>query len=295
MSRSGSPRVTIGMPVRNGREFVREALESLLAQDFGDFELLLSDNASTDGTADAATEVARGDDRVSVVRHERATAAEVNFNSLLPRAGGGYFLWAACDDRWEPTFIGRMVRTLDADADCAVAFSAFDNVSNDGTRTVRVFPPQPEFAARDRMERLSAFISADERAGKANLIYGMYRRKPLLAAGGIRAWGLGNWGADMLSVFRMLSTGRVGWADDVLFHKRLSRKEEAVRAATTPVPLRDLPEWHGYLSGYLRIVATLPDLPLHERRRLAAVVLRKLAAGDGAALRHVRSRLVGTT
>lgn len=100
-----SPQVSIGMPVYNGGKFIREALDSLLAQTFTDFELIISDNASTDATELICREYAARDLRIYYVRHEANRGAPANFQFVLDKARGEYFMWAAADDVRSPDFL----------------------------------------------------------------------------------------------------------------------------------------------------------------------------------------------
>lgn len=95
---AGWPAVSIGVPVYNGEGSLRQALDSLLAQTFSDFELIISDNASTDGTEVICREYAGRDARVRYLRQVSNIGPAANFKFLLDRAQGEYFMWAACDD-----------------------------------------------------------------------------------------------------------------------------------------------------------------------------------------------------
>jgi glycosyltransferase involved in cell wall biosynthesis len=93
-----SPPVTIGVPVYNGESLLQPALDSLLMQTFGDFELIISDNASTDGTEAICREYAGRDARIRYVRQASNIGPTANFKFVLDQARGEYFMWAACDD-----------------------------------------------------------------------------------------------------------------------------------------------------------------------------------------------------
>ena len=99
------PKVSIGMPVYNGEQFIRCALDSLLEQSFPDFELIISDNASTDGTEEICREYAARDQRINYVRQPLNLGAYANFKFVLDEAHGEYFMWAACDDIRSADFI----------------------------------------------------------------------------------------------------------------------------------------------------------------------------------------------
>lgn len=109
------PRVTIGLPVYNGEKLVGEALESLLGQTVGDFEIIISDNASTDGTEEICRGYVERDPRLRYDRSPTNVGAAGNFNRIFPLATGQYFKWAAHDDLLAPDFLERCVEVLDRD------------------------------------------------------------------------------------------------------------------------------------------------------------------------------------
>jgi glycosyltransferase involved in cell wall biosynthesis len=98
-------KVSIGMPVYNGEKFIREAFDSLLTQTFTDFELIISDNASTDATEAICREYAACDPRIRYVRQSQNRGPAANFKFVLDEAVGEYFMWAACDDTRSPDFL----------------------------------------------------------------------------------------------------------------------------------------------------------------------------------------------
>jgi glycosyltransferase involved in cell wall biosynthesis len=93
-----TPTVSIGMPVYNGERFIREALDSILEQTFTDFELIISDNASTDGTDAICCDYATRDSRIRYLRQNENKGALFNFEFVLNEARGSFFKWAAVDD-----------------------------------------------------------------------------------------------------------------------------------------------------------------------------------------------------
>ncbi|MDX1539774.1 MAG: glycosyltransferase family 2 protein [Geminicoccaceae bacterium] len=117
------PKVTIGLPVYNGERFLARALDSHLAQTFQDFELIISDNASTDGTRKICEDYAARDPRIHYHCVDENRGAMWNFNRCLELARGEYFKWSAHDDIIEPTFLERCVEALDADASLALCHS----------------------------------------------------------------------------------------------------------------------------------------------------------------------------
>jgi glycosyltransferase involved in cell wall biosynthesis len=128
-----SPTVSVGMPVYNGLPYVREALTALLAQDYPNFELLISDNCSTDATAAVALEMTAGRDGVRYWKNPRNIGALNNFLLVLERARGKYFMWAAHDDRWSPQFISALVAQLEANPHAVLATPGAVVMNEDGS------------------------------------------------------------------------------------------------------------------------------------------------------------------
>jgi glycosyltransferase involved in cell wall biosynthesis len=108
-----APAVTIGLPVYNGAALVRRAIDSVLMQDFRDFELIISDNGSTDATAAIAAEYAAADPRVRYVRQEKPLDPRDNFKYVLTAARGEMFSWLAHDDCYAtPDHIRRLAEKI---------------------------------------------------------------------------------------------------------------------------------------------------------------------------------------
>lgn len=122
------PKVSIGMPVYNGEPFIREALHSLLAQTFTDFELIISDNASTDGTEAICREYAVRDQRIRYVRQLENRGWLANFQFVLDESVGEYFMWAAADDLQKETFVEKLASTLDQHEVLCCAMSDVENI-----------------------------------------------------------------------------------------------------------------------------------------------------------------------
>jgi glycosyltransferase involved in cell wall biosynthesis len=137
--RESKPLVSIGMPVYNAERFVRRALDELLAQDYQNFELIISDNASADATWQICQEYAARDARIKLYGHERHIGGRENFEAVLRLARGRYFMWAAADDGWHPTFLSTMVEELEAHPEAGTAMCALDLLNEEGQQieTVR--------------------------------------------------------------------------------------------------------------------------------------------------------------
>jgi glycosyltransferase involved in cell wall biosynthesis len=108
-----TPRLSIGVPVYNGEDYIAEALTSHLEQDFTDFEIVVSDNCSDDATPQIVKEFVENDPRVTYTRNEDNIGGPANFNRLFRLTSGELFRWAAADDRIEPGYLSKVVSMMD--------------------------------------------------------------------------------------------------------------------------------------------------------------------------------------
>lgn len=125
------------MPVLNGEKWLRRALDALLQQDYPNVEIIISDNASSDDTFAICSEYALMRDNVKIIRQEQKVGIIENFRAALYPAQGKYFMWAAVDDNWEPSFISRLVEKLEGDEKIAVAQSGTLIVAKSDLNTIR--------------------------------------------------------------------------------------------------------------------------------------------------------------
>ncbi|MEZ5591621.1 MAG: glycosyltransferase [Gammaproteobacteria bacterium] len=118
-----NPKVSIGLPVFNGEKYLKKCLDSLLSQTFKDFEIIISDNCSTDATEDICHDYIKLDSRVRYHRNNQNLGASENFNITFKLSKGIYFKWAAYDDVCAPRFLDECVRILDCKPDVVLVHS----------------------------------------------------------------------------------------------------------------------------------------------------------------------------
>ena len=116
-----TPRASIGIPVFNGATTVGRAIESVLGQTLADFELLVSDNASTDMTEAVCRGYAGRDPRIRYTRHPKPISPLDNFYTVLEGARAPYFMWLAADDYVLPRLLEQALSVLDARPDVVCA------------------------------------------------------------------------------------------------------------------------------------------------------------------------------
>jgi glycosyltransferase involved in cell wall biosynthesis len=126
------PRVSIGIPVYNGENYLEELLESLRVQTLEDFEVIISDNASTDRTADICRAYVARDPRFRYFRNAENVGAVRNYRCCFEPARAKYFKWANHDDLYTPTFLERCVDILDRHPDVVLAYTMTDAVDFTG-------------------------------------------------------------------------------------------------------------------------------------------------------------------
>lgn len=113
MESENLPLVSIGVPVFNGEQGLAQALDSLLAQDYANLEIIISDNASTDSTPLICRKYAQQDTRVKYYRSEENLGSIWNFNRVFELSTGKYFMWAAHDDQRELIFVSACVEKME--------------------------------------------------------------------------------------------------------------------------------------------------------------------------------------
>ena len=119
-------KVVIGLPVYNGDNYLAAAIDSILAQSYGDFDLLISDNASTDGTEEICRAYVKRDPRIRYIRQAQNAGAAANHNLIVPMTDSVYFKWAAHDDLLAPDFLAACVDVLDRDPTVVLGFADHD-------------------------------------------------------------------------------------------------------------------------------------------------------------------------
>jgi glycosyltransferase involved in cell wall biosynthesis len=129
---SESPLITVGLPVYNSERFIRQSIDSLLGQTYSRFVLLISDNASTDGTADICRRYAAADSRVQYTRNETNIGNPRNFNRIANLCTTRYLKWSTADDYWAPAFLERSLEIMERDATIALCYPQATLVDADG-------------------------------------------------------------------------------------------------------------------------------------------------------------------
>jgi glycosyltransferase involved in cell wall biosynthesis len=167
--------VTVGVPIYNGERYLADTLRSILAQTFTNFELVLSDNASTDATQAICEDVARADPRVRYIRQPRNIGAPRNYNALVALARGRYFKWSSCNDLIEPQYLAACVPILEARPDVVLVYPR-TRYFDAGTGSVRDHVDGLDIQGDDPVER---YRQCDRRLWSNNVMNGVIRADAL--------------------------------------------------------------------------------------------------------------------
>lgn len=172
---AGRPRVTVGVPVFNGEAFLEETLNSLLAQTYADFEIVVSDNGSTDRTEEICRTYAARHSRIRYVRSELNRGAAWNHNRLVELSTGELFKWNSADDVCAPEFLARCVEALDRDPCAVLACANVMEIDESGAPlTSRTIPAA--VTSEDGVERFARHVQLDH---LCTHIYGVIRSSVL--------------------------------------------------------------------------------------------------------------------
>lgn len=233
--------ITVGMPVHNGEKTISCALDSLLAQTHQDFEIFISDNASTDRTHEICVEYESRDARIRYIRRESNVGAIANFNSLLSFGEGLLFMWAGADDLWEPGYMEELLGLLRADPGAALAFCEMFQ---------RELPSGPDFLGKSLLgfnapesmaRRMARFVLFPEVESKGSLIYGLIRRDAIARIGLL---------SQNHTLFRLAIMGRFAVSPRRLFYKGFVPIEDIEKIMTSPLEiLLDFREYTREVAG----------------------------------------------
>lgn len=274
--------VSIGLAVYNGARYLREALDSLLAQEYQDFEIIISDNASEDETQEICREYAGRDERISYHRSDQNKGPLWNAIRVYEMARGEYFMWAAHDDRRHPQYLSRCVSALDSNPHalfCCTGVRLIDEAGHDvsGTFPYRSYPP----TGATPLERLRALV----RSTSWLHIYSLMRT-PVLAQ-----TVLGNhmWGADVVMMADLCLRGEgVGVPDKLFDYRYFAAKtsEEMAQGLGSSEVVVSV-SWSDLAADLMESVGRSP-LSFLEKLRLRWMIIVELCfrnAGIGRAMR----------
>jgi glycosyltransferase involved in cell wall biosynthesis len=268
------PFVSVGMPVFNGDPFLRGAIDSMLAQSHTNLELIISDNASTDGTAAIGSEYATRDPRVRYFRQPRNIGAPRNWNFVVTRARGKYIKWASANDYCDTAMLAACVEVLESDQRVVLCYGTtrlVDEISGavrpyDGDLSITEERPSV------RLSRLLAEMKLN------NAISGLIRMEVLRRTGLIRPYQ----GGDLVLMAELAMAGMFVLLPHPLLYRRIGARTFSSHLTDTELrKLLDPQAKFGAGLGRLRMnidyfaSVLRASMSLGEKRRALALAARK--------------------
>jgi glycosyltransferase involved in cell wall biosynthesis len=212
-------RVSIGIPVYNGERYLATCLDSLLGQTFADFEVIVSDNCSTDATREISLDYAGRDARIRYSRNERNIGHFANHRLVAERASGAYFRWMAYDDLCRPTHLERCVAALDRSPEAVLAYTRTTFFDERGGELVEIHSRAYEDDHVDlpmgsAVRRLLGLV---RHLAFCNAFYGLVRTDVLRTTSLIKPV----YGADRILLAELAVRGRFVEVDEPLYLRRI--------------------------------------------------------------------------
>ncbi len=282
---ANKPCVSIGMPVYNGENFVGEALDSILSQTFTDFELVISDNASTDATQEICQAYASHEKRIRYYRNQSNIGAAKNYNRVVELSAGQYFKWAAHDDVIAPTHLERCIASLERDPDIVLSFPRITYIDERG-RVMSKQNNDQSLMNEDAVKRTHHFINFQRRSKDIFWsVFGLIRREALMQTNLIGSYNA----SDQVLLMELLLLGKFKQVPENLYFRRehpqasMTRyKSEKSRLAWFDPTVKTRvvwPHWNLFFK-YLKCVRAAP-LKTSSQLRCYYEVLRRFTYEAG--------------
>ena len=208
------PLVSIGMPVYNSEQHIRQALDSVLAQDYEHFELIISDNASTDRTREVCLEYAARDKRIRYYQNERNMGIAWNQNRVFELSSGKYFKWAGSHDYVAPSFISACKHILDTDPHVVLAYPLARVVDGKDETIKGVVPEIIDTRKLPTCARVLVVVAKVEKC--ALELYGLFRTAALSRCRPLVTL-IAN---DMVLMLEISILGAIALVPEVLLYRR---------------------------------------------------------------------------
>jgi len=226
------PLVSIGVPLYNEAKYLKQTLESLVAQDYPNIEIIISDNASSDNTGEICQKFVEHYSHIKYHRFDKNYGSITNFLYTAENSYGKYFMFAAGHDLWHPSFISKAVRIMENDDEIALCYARATRIDSCGntlqlaknTMDLRGMP------AHKRLEHLVNNISG------ADPIYGLIRASYMHY---LKAFSSNPvWGADQVLLARFTLLGTIAHIPEVLFFWReVANEDIEYRKKTVPLAI----------------------------------------------------------
>lgn len=271
-----SPKLSVGMPVYNGEKYIEKSIISILDQSFGDFELIISDNASNDGTEEICRSYIEKDKRIKYYRNKENIGAARNYNLLVKYSNTDFFRWQNSDDLITKDLHGACYESLIKNSDAVLCYGKTKVIDANGT-FMSNYDDNLNLISDIPSERFIQFL---ENVGLSNVIYGLMRKKAMLKT---TLFGLYN-AADVNFMGELCLYGKFIEIPKYMFYRRMhegasswDRKNNEIQKAFWDPNIDDkffLPIIQKYKS-YILSLLTSP-ISLKDKFIILSIILKKI-------------------
>ncbi|HKM84423.1 MAG TPA: glycosyltransferase family 2 protein [Candidatus Acidoferrum sp.] len=269
------PRVSVGMPLYNCERYVADAIDSHLRQTYSDFELVITDNASTDRSEEICRSYADRDPRIKYYRNPENIGAGGNFRRCFELAQGEYFRWTPSDDVVGPELLELCVEVLDRDPSVLLAYPQTRLIDSDG----RIIEDYDENLHLVQERPSTRFIEVMHRLRLCNVQYGLTRRKVLGRTGLMRNYP----GGDIPLILELSLYGKFYEVPEHLFYRRMHEGASSAMKDDKDVMVLFDPKKRDnffarnwvHLGANLKSIARAP-IPIREKLKIVGFQARSL-------------------
>ena len=286
------PPVSVAIPAYNCERYIGQSIESLLNQSYGDFELVISDNASTDGTEAVCRRYAAQDSRVRYVRRAENIGGPGNFRYVFSLCSGKYLKWSTADDHWHPDFLREAVPVLDTRPDVVLCYPKTQLIDAEGHK-IEDYDDNLELADESPRQR---FRDLYRLIGLCNAHLGLLRRDAMLRTKLIA----GHLASDVDFLAEMALIGKFHVLPDIRFYRRFhatssswaraDAKHQTAYYAPKAKGMSAIGTWKRF-GFQLDLIARSPA-PVADKLALALDILRRMRYDRGVLMRELGAQII---
>ena len=217
------------MPVYNEENILRQRLESIVNQSFSNFEIIISDNGSTDKTQEICEEICKKNKRINYIRHEVNKGGIWNFSFVLRQAKTKYFVWASGDDIWSKEFLEKNIEVLEKNEKIVGSIgevSVFTRTKNPPTNEIKVIKNTKKFqyvhpVFGDKNKKIKFLLNYS----MASSVYAVYRTIELQKAVNLEKT---MWMGDLAMLLNIIKEGDFEVVESVFLHKYETKRSTSI-------------------------------------------------------------------
>ena len=276
------PLISIVLPVYNEIEYIQATLQHIQIQSYKNIEIVISDNASDDGTFEFLQQAAREDSQIKLTRQDANLGPIANSRNVFSRITGNYFILASGHDLWQEDLLEQLLQGLERSPESVLAYPNFERIDMEGNAIPwhRELDHQDTSEVNDPVRRFNLYLWCGQWP-----IYGLIRTESLKSTRGIR----NNIAPGIILLCELAILGRFIYVPGATTLARQNRppekgKERRERYATMTVggPQRFLPYWRIPLSLFISAIRT----PIHHKRRFETRIFLALSSLNAMAKFH---------